>query len=141
MFSNRCKYALKSLTYMVPLSLKEQRVKAVDLAKNAGMPVAFVAKVLSTLADAGVLDSHRGAVGGFLIPKEKLWEVSLYDIIRLMDGDGTMTYCAIGFERCNLENPCPLHQHIFGEREQLRIRLENTKLGDLIPDDLEELIC
>jgi Rrf2 family protein len=54
-------------------------VRAHDIANKHKLPKAYVAKILSQLANSGILHSDRGPRGGFRLndPPEK---ISLYDI-------------------------------------------------------------
>lgn len=54
-------------------------VRAHDIAQKHRMPKAYAAKILSQLANAGVLHSDRGPRGGFKLnrPEDK---ISLYDV-------------------------------------------------------------
>ncbi|RIK65978.1 MAG: hypothetical protein DCC65_11080 [Planctomycetota bacterium] len=54
-------------------------VRAHDIAQKHRMPKAYAAKILSQLANAGVLHSDRGPRGGFRLnrPEDK---ISLYDV-------------------------------------------------------------
>jgi len=56
-----------------------------QLARELCIPKSFLAKILHNLAKQNILESHRGAQGGFTI-KSDLGEVSVYDIILAAEG-------------------------------------------------------
>jgi len=62
-------------------------VRAHDIAHKHKLPKAYVAKILSQLANAEILHSDRGPRGGFRLNKP-IEEITLYDIF---DGVGALT--------------------------------------------------
>lgn len=56
-------------------------VQAADLATRLRLPTAYTAKVLSSLARAGLLRSDRGPRGGFQLARESQ-QITLFDILR-----------------------------------------------------------
>jgi len=56
-----------------------------QLARELCIPKSFLAKILHNLAKQNILESHRGAQGGFTI-KSELGELSVYDIILAAEG-------------------------------------------------------
>jgi Rrf2 family protein len=60
-------------------------VKAEQIADAQGIPLNFLENILAELRRAGIVQSRRGAAGGYLLalPPE---EVSLADIIRAVEG-------------------------------------------------------
>jgi Rrf2 family protein len=60
-------------------------VKAEQIADAQGIPLNFLENILAELRRAGIVQSRRGASGGYLlaVPPE---EVSLADIIRAVEG-------------------------------------------------------
>jgi Rrf2 family protein len=63
----------------------EGPVKAEQIADAQGIPLNFLENILAELRRAGIVQSRRGAAGGYLLalPPE---EVSLADIIRAVEG-------------------------------------------------------
>ena len=54
-------------------------VRAGDIAQKHHLPKAYAAKILSQLANAGILHSDRGPRGGFRLNRAPA-EISLYDV-------------------------------------------------------------
>lgn len=61
-------------------------VRARDIAAKHGLPKAYVAKILSELADAEILDSNKGPGGGFRLNRP-VKDITLLDIF---DGIGAI---------------------------------------------------
>ncbi len=75
-------YALLSLD---KIRKSNKPVGAEQLAKELSIPKSFLAKILHNLAKKDILESHRGAQGGFVI-KSNLSQITVYDIIIAAEG-------------------------------------------------------
>ena len=84
---------------------------AVSLAKETGIPVPTVSKIMGAISKAGLLSSHRGLKGGFRLER-KAREISVADIIEAVDGPIALTNCiehAPG--DCCYESLCSMKPH------------------------------
>ena len=61
-------------------------VRIDDLAKTEDVPANFLAQILGELKNGGLVVSRRGIQGGFLLARAPE-EISLYDIIQVIEGD------------------------------------------------------
>jgi Rrf2 family protein len=75
-------YALLSLD---KIRKADHPVGSEQLARELCIPKSFLAKILHNLAKREILESHRGAQGGFTI-KNDLGKISVYDIILAAEG-------------------------------------------------------
>ncbi len=71
----------------VDLALHEGRtpVQAKVIARRQGIPSRFLEQVLTALKKAGLVDSQRGAQGGYVLSKSPS-EVSLAQIVEALEG-------------------------------------------------------
>jgi Rrf2 family protein len=60
-------------------------VKAERIAAAQEIPVNFLENILAELKRAGIVDSRRGAAGGYLLARPAA-EISLADVIRAVEG-------------------------------------------------------
>lgn len=75
-------YALLSLD---TIRKADKPIGAVFLANKLNIPKSFLAKIMQSLAKEGILESRKGAHGGFLLAKE-LDEITLYSVIVAAEG-------------------------------------------------------
>jgi Rrf2 family protein len=75
-------YALLSLD---ALRKSDKPLGAEQLASDLCIPKSFLAKILQSLAKQGILESHKGAHGGFLLVK-KVEDISVNAIIYAAEG-------------------------------------------------------
>ena len=131
MFSKACEYAIRSAVFISVSSLKGMRVGFKEIAKETDAPEAFVAKILQKLVKGGIIESVRGAGGGFEIPVDRLEQIKLCEIVQVIDGDTIYKGCGLGLAQCSETHPCPVHFKFKAIRNELKEMLETTTLKEL----------
>lgn len=132
MFSKSCEYGLKAVIYVATQSLDQQRmIKVGEIADNTNLPEAFTAKLLRILTKYDIIQSQTGPNGGFFLDIEKMSEIKLSQIVFAIDGDSVYKGCGLGLDKCDENNPCPMHHYFVDIRTQLSSMLENTSIHDL----------
>jgi len=103
------------------LALKPEGVKTSirDLARRIQIPYHFLAKILQELAYRGILVSQKGPAGGFALAKPAR-QITLFEVVEAIDGDGFTTKCVLGFPECSGKNPCAVHDKWGKLREEFR---------------------
>src|ERR1022692_4547040 len=77
-------YALQAIT-MLARHRDDGTIKVRDIAQEEGLPPKFLELILIELKHARILDSERGARGGYKLRRPPS-NIRLSDIIRLIDG-------------------------------------------------------
>ena len=92
MISNKCKYAIKALTYIARNDDGTKSVMTSDIAQEQDIPRKFLEIILRDLRNNRILESKRGKDGGFrlLRPAE---DINLTEIMRIIDGPIAMLPC------------------------------------------------
>ena len=101
------------------------------IAIEINSPQAFTAKILQSLVRHKVINSVKGAYGGFEINKNELKYIKLSQIVKAIDGDNIYNGCGLGLEKCDENHPCPVHDKFKNIRDELKYMLENTNLEEL----------
>ena len=84
---------------------------APDLATATGLPLPMVAKTLKQLGREGLLESQRGARGGYRLARPAA-DISLADVVIAVEGPIAMTACTDGGTGdCGLEARCRVHHN------------------------------
>ncbi|MDX1829241.1 MAG: Rrf2 family transcriptional regulator [Lutibacter sp.] len=131
MFSKACQYGIKAAIFIAVKSQEKSRVNLNDISKEINSPVAFTAKVLQILSKNGIINSVKGATGGFEIKNEQLDKIMISQIVDSIDGNTIYTNCGLGFDNCSETKPCSVHFKFKHIREGLKDMLETTSLLDL----------
>lgn len=132
MLSNTSRYAIRALIYLAINSNDDTKVGIKTIAKELDIPSPFLGKILQTLAKQKVLISTKGPNGGFRI-SDKMKEISLSEIIKIIDGDDLFDQCLVSNKSCTEQegNPCALHSHYKEIREKINYMFENHTIGSL----------
>lgn len=112
---------------MVELAGREGPVLVRELAGSLDIPQPFLAKLLSSLVKAGILNSTRGRNGGVSLglPPER---VTLAQVIRAIEGERFFEACPFLPGGCPGDPACPLSGIWDPVREELVRFLEETDL-------------
>jgi FeS assembly SUF system regulator len=103
-----------------------------DLAVESRLPLSTVSKLLKQLLQSGLLTSHRGIKGGYILAKEPQ-EISVIDIISAIEGPMALTECSTDVTGlCNLESFCPIKSNQQIINQAVRGVLDRITLSDLV---------
>lgn len=80
-------------------------LSAAVLAELLGLSTATVSKILKILAEGDIVHSVRGADGGYHLAKSPA-ELTLVEVLTVMEGEVAMTTCCEQKEKCLLETNC-----------------------------------
>lgn len=131
MFSKACEYGIRATIYIAMQSLEGNRVNLKEIAAAIDSPVAFTAKILQQLAQNNIVESVKGAHGGFEITKANIDSIKLFQIVSAIDGDKIFTGCALGLNECNESLPCPVHFKFKEIRDNLEQMTKETSIYEL----------
>lgn len=131
MFSKACEYGIRAATYIASQSMVDRRVSLKEIAKEIDSPVAFTAKILQQLSRNQIVDSVKGAAGGFEMEKTNIDNIKLSQIVFAIDGNDVYVGCGLGLKKCNANKPCPVHDKFVEIRDDLKNMLENTSLYEM----------
>ncbi len=101
-----------------------------ELAHRTELPVPMVSKILKAPAKEGLLVSQRGSKGGYRLARAPE-ELTVSEMIRVLEGPVALTDCAIGPELCEHETMCAVR-----EPWQLISRVVERALADVTLADL-----
>jgi len=108
MLTKSTEYALRALVFVQLRNWEQKRPGVGEIAKEIEAPESYTAKILQTLTKNKLLDSMKGRGGGFFF-NDNHSNLTLYDVIHVIEGDAYFHKCGFGLKQCNNDNPCPLH--------------------------------
>lgn len=84
LFSAKAEYACVAMLELAARSGDPKPVRLADLAEKHGIPDRFLVQILLDLKRAGLVDSTRGAAGGYALARSPD-EITLFDILKVID--------------------------------------------------------
>lgn len=110
----------------------EARLSAARVAELTTIPVPTVAKLMGTLARAGLLSASRGVAGGFSLARSPEL-VTVAAIVEAVDGPIALTNCqARDVHECAIEGHCTVRGHWGPINAAVRAALDAVTLADLV---------
>jgi Rrf2 family protein len=108
MISQTAEYALRAAVYLAT-SLEHPR-PAWEISEATRIPASYLAKVLGSLARAGLVQSQRGPRGGFHLARSPQ-SVTLLELIRAVEAWKGLEECPLGLPE-HAHQLCPLHRKL-----------------------------
>jgi FeS assembly SUF system regulator len=110
----------------------ERQVTAAALAAGARLPRATVAKVLKSLAHAGLVAGARGAAGGYRLARPAA-EISVAEVVAAIDGAIGLTQCTSHGPDCQRSTFCSTRAGWHRINHAVGAALEAVTLAEMVP--------
>lgn len=107
-----------------------RRYSAQDLAERSMLSAATAAKLLKLLAQSGLVDSSRGAKGGYRLSRRPD-TISVADVVDAIEGPIAITSCSIHSGDCNIETNCATRANWQLINSAIRHALEAVSLAQM----------
>ena len=102
--SKKAEYALRAVI-TIARHKRDKPMQISEISKKESMPIKFLEQILLTLKNNGILNSKRGANGGYLLAKSKD-DISIGMILDIIDGPfdpvgiHSNNHLSAGLEKC-----------------------------------------
>lgn len=123
-------YAARAVLHLAQAGNNE-RVSTSHVANAQNIPLSFLAKIISQLLKAGILQTSRGAHGGIRLAREPK-NISLLEVIEAIDGPIQLNVCVRREGVCVFEDNCPLQSVWCDVQNELITKLKNANFAQLI---------
>ena len=85
--SSRLQYALLALVELANHSSQSEPLRISQITARQPIPDRYLEQILTNLRRDGIVQSHRGAKGGYILAREA-WKITLLEIIYSVNGSG-----------------------------------------------------
>ncbi len=101
------------------------RLSASEIAQDRGLQAPSVAKILTTLSQAGLVGGMPGPGGGYALSKEPQ-EIFIRDVFALFEREEEDVNCPFGGGVCGVGEGCAIHEKLVLVKEALIEVLDGT---------------
>lgn len=101
-----------------------------EIAEAWDMPESFLAKILQKLAKVGILNSHKGNMGGFSLARPAE-EISIKEIIEAVQGPIIINWCELNEDLCGRFENCLLERIVQEATTKVREVFSDYSVADL----------
>ena len=109
----------------------DRQANAASIAAATRLPQATVAKVLKSLAHAGLVTATRGAAGGYRLARLPA-AISVAEVVAAIDGDIGITECSVHEAGCERTTYCPTRPHWGAINRAVGAALSAISLQDMV---------
>lgn len=99
-------YAVRAVLYLSGLN-NGRRAPTSEIAREQRIPPSFLAKIVSQLSVAGVVQTSRGARGGVTLARSP-GDITLLEVIEAIDGPILLNECVGDPSVCFFGDDCPV---------------------------------
>jgi len=122
-------YAARIVLHLACLPEGSQ-VSIRQISEQRLLPMPFVRRLIADLVGAGILRTTRGASGGVCLARPAS-EISLLDLVRVMEGGIVLNHCVEDPKACPLAAFCPVQNAWTGATRTLEGYLASVRFDDL----------
>jgi Rrf2 family protein len=129
-------YAMRAVAYLANLGA-DTRAATSQIAEEQKIPPSFLAKIVSQLSVAGLLQTSRGARGGVSLARSPD-DISFLEVVEAIDGPILLNECVVDGSACVFGETCTLRPVFCDAQADLVNRLETTSFGSVIETNGKE---
>lgn len=127
--SKKAEYGIISVRYMA--RKPSEFVSAGEIANNLGLSFDFISKTLQALLRGGVLESQKGAKGGYRLSRKPSL-ISLADIINSLDESIMLVDCMTDDDNgCYHEENCTIKEPLHLLQKKIENLFKQTTLHEI----------
>jgi Rrf2 family protein len=123
-------YALRAMLYLAQLE-PGKRAATSEIARIQHIPASFLAKIISQLSIAGLIQTSRGARGGVSMARTPD-KISLLEVVEAIDGPIALNECTGSVTTCSLGDECPLRPLWCETQLELVNKLKATNFAQFV---------
>ena len=138
-FTKRADYGLMAIHYIAVQQDRLGAVSAKRIAEEFRIPPELLAKILQRLAKEGLITSHNGPRGGYVLAQRPA-RITVGEVVRALEGPISIVSCmeeqadCPQMERCNLRRPVQKIQ------TAITHMLDTMSLAELTSEDVPEML-
>ncbi len=128
--SRRVDYALRATIYLARQDT-ERATSIGEVSSTEAIPKKFLEKIIQDLIRAGLVNSRRGAHGGYRLARSPA-DISFKEVMEAVEGPIALNVCVGDPHMCSVSTTCGM-QHIWAEGQRRLIDyFAATKLSTLL---------
>jgi Rrf2 family protein len=132
-FTKRADYGLIAAHYIAS-NQESGAVSAKRIAEEFRIPAELLAKILQRLAKKGIIASHNGPKGGYVLARSPV-EITVGQVVRALEGPINIVSC-LDRHDCPQLSRCNLRRPVLKIQAGISHMLDTMTLAELLADDV-----
>lgn len=132
-FSTRSTYGLRAMIKLAK-NWGKGSISLANIAKTENISLGYLERIFSKLKGAGLVESTKGASGGYKLVKNPS-SINILDIIEVLEGREGLFHCMVekkGKTYCSEKCDCKGTMALEKIQEAINASLKNIKLNNLL---------
>ena len=125
----RADYAIRACAFLGTLE-DGARAKSREIASAMDIPERFLPQVMAALVKEGLVVSTAGPGGGYALGRDAE-RISLFDVVRAIEGPIENERCVITGGECSWDHACAAHAPLAAAREAFESSLASSSIADI----------
>jgi Rrf2 family protein len=126
MYGKQTERAISALSYLAEVwDEGKTRLSAVQIAKERSLPKAMVAKILTTLSQARLVNGSTGPGGGYALARPPA-EIKFQQVFELFERENKSHLCPFGGGVCGVGENCALHDSLVAMQVSVKKFMNET---------------
>lgn len=136
--STRSRYGLRFL-FDLASQHEGEPVFLKDIARRQDLSEKYLSKLVIPLKAAGLIRASRGSHGGYMLARDPE-QISVYEIVKILEGDIAPTECVTAPSSCRRSGFCPTRQVWKGLAQAVEQYLRKITLSEIVREGRNTLV-
>ncbi len=123
-YSKLAQAAIAAVSYLAAVSHEKRLAGSAEIAEDRQLSRMLVAKVLTMLSAAGMVEGKPGPAGGYQLTRPPS-EITLLDVVKVFENPQDRVMCPFGPNWCGVGPNCPLHETFMDMHKSSLDRLDH----------------
>ena len=130
-------YAVRAVLYLSKIG-EDRRAATSQIAQEQQIPPSFLAKIVSQLSVAGLLQTSRGARGGVSLARSPE-DISVLEVVEAIDGPILLNECVSNQGACTFGDTCSMRPLWCDTQAELVKRLKSTTFDQFSSNGFKDI--
>jgi len=130
-YSKLAQAGIAAVSYLAAVSPEQRLAGSAEIAEDRQLTRVLVAKILTLLSAAGIVEGKPGPSGGYQLARPAS-EITLLDVVKVFENLEDRVMCPFGPHWCGVGPICPLHDTFAELHDKLLERLDQETFHQFI---------
>jgi Rrf2 family protein len=130
-YSKLAQAGIAAVSYLAAVSPDKRLAGSAEIAEDRQLSRMLVAKVLTLLSAAHIVDGKPGPLGGYQLARPAA-EITLLDVVIVFEDPQDRVMCPFGPHWCGVGSNCPLHNTFIEMHQKSLDRLQRETFQQFI---------
>lgn len=127
-YSKLAQGGIAAVSYLAGVAAENRLAGSAEIAESRQISRQLVAKILTLLSSAGLVEGKSGPAGGYRLARPAA-EITLLDVVRVFEDPKERVMCPFGPNWCGVGPNCPLHNSLLEMHQQALDRLAHESFA------------